>query len=111
MNAKSFLFVFVASVLSAAVARAATITNVDAAPQTVVVYSDERADDLRTMTIGPSGSVEINTGICKSKCVIRLANGDEYEFELGEDLSIDAAGLYGHPIAQGSSGATDQNRQ
>ena len=100
--------VALATALFASGAHAATITNNEAKPQAIKVYSADRSENF---TILPSDTLKIDPALCPNSCVLSLQNGDEYEFTLGDVLFIEEGAVFSEPPAQGSAGETDQSRQ
>lgn len=98
MNLKQFTGAAFAAALLAGGAQAATITNNEAKPQTVKVYS---ADRQETFTIMPSDTITVDH-ICQNDCVLALQNGDEFEFARNDDLLLEEGAVYSNPPAQGA---------
>jgi hypothetical protein len=77
-----------ASFVAATEAQALSITNRETTPQTLTVMAGDNKD---VVTIDPEQAVE---GICNAGCVIQLKNGDEYEFEGTEIVSMEDGALF-----------------
>ncbi|GAB4232051.1 MAG: hypothetical protein Kow0032_14660 [Methyloligellaceae bacterium] len=92
----------VAALLLPVPAHALTVTNEDTVDHvlTIIVNGAESTLALRP---GQRGN-----GICEDGCVIRMQNGDEYEFEGRENVVIDGEQLFLEEIAQGDGSAPDQ---
>ena len=94
----------VLGIVLAAPAQALTISNIDDASHTITVKSGGQESEL---AVGPQATVEAS---CASGCMLVLANGEQYELQGSEEVSIeggilfvDAAGadaLGGAPAAQ-----------
>jgi hypothetical protein len=88
-------------VLMTSQAEALTITNNDPVKQTITIVEGDKASNL-SLAPGESGEQ-----LCQSGCVIRMKNGDEYDFEGVEVVVIEGEVLYLEEVPQGD--AASQN--
>lgn len=85
--------------LMTAPADALTITNNDPVKQTITIIEGDKASNL-SLDPGESGGQ-----LCQSGCVIRMKNGDEYDFEGVEVVVIEGDVLYLEEVPQGDAGS------
>lgn len=100
--------VAVSAVLFAGAAQAATITNNEAAAQTIKILA---GDAEQVYTLNPADSIAIDENLCPESCVLALQNGDEFEITKSDDLVLEQGGVYMNPVQQGSGAETGQPRQ
>jgi hypothetical protein len=83
--------------LFAGQALALTITNNDAANQKITIIEGDNAAELM---LAPG---QVGEQVCRSGCIIRMQNGDEYDFEGVEVVVIEGDALYleDAPLPQG----------
>jgi hypothetical protein len=73
------------------------LTNRDAIDQKLTITENSAT---REQTLKPTESVE---GFCAGGCTIQIQNGEEYEFDGNEVVSIEEGLLYLDEPAQGSA--------
>jgi hypothetical protein len=66
---------------------ALTLTNRDSADQTIVVIE---GDKQKERTIGAGDKLQL----CEKSCVIRLPDGEDYEFDGTESVSLEEGLLF-----------------
>jgi hypothetical protein len=86
-----------AAVLAASPAMALKLTNRDATEHQMTIQENSAA---RQHTLKPSETIE---GICGGGCTIKMQNGEEYEFDGNEIVSIEEGLIFLDEPAQGSS--------
>ena len=96
-----------AAFMAVSQAQALQITNHDATEQKITVTEKEKAHDL---VVKPS---EVLDGICNDGCTIKTSDGEEYEFDGNEVVSIEEGLMFldepsdaGAPDTGGESPAT-----
>lgn len=83
-------------------ANALTITNNDPVKQTITIVEGDKASNL-ILAPGQAGEQ-----LCQSGCVIRMKNGDEYDFEGVEVVVIEGEVLYLEEVPQGDGATQNQ---
>lgn len=83
MRLGGFLIASIAGILFALPASALTISNVDPDPHTVTVTA---GTDKKELTVEPDQQVE---AVCAEGCMIELENGEQYQMQGGETVSIE----------------------
>src|SRR5262245_14793932 len=78
-------------------AQALKLTNRDTVDQKLTITENSAT---REQTLKPTESVD---GFCASGCTIQIQNGEEYEFDGNEVVSIEEGLLYLDEPAQGSA--------
>ncbi len=91
------------ALLAVVPAKAATITNNEASDQKITVL---QGDASELVEFAPGQRIE---GVCSSSCTLRLGNGDEFELEPEDVVSIEDGSLFVVPESQGSAD-TDQEK-
>ncbi len=79
----TYAFTFLAAVLAAAPAQALQLTNRDATDQKIVVTEKTGTQEL---LLKPSQMLD---GVCNSGCTMKMSDGEEYEFDGNEVVSIE----------------------
>ena len=77
-----------------------TLTNRDAADQTLIVIEGDKQSE-RTIRAGEK------LELCEKSCVIRLPDGEDYEFDGNEIVSLEEGLLYLDNPADKSKAARD----
>lgn len=108
MTNKYLLGVALGAFLFATGAQAATITNNETQDQIITLKQGDRSESY---TIAPSGTLNIEEGLCPNECVLALPNGDEFDVVRGDELILEEGGVYLNPPAQGSANEPQQNQQ
>jgi hypothetical protein len=83
MRTVSILGLSVLGLFMAFPAQALTISNTDAKPHTLTVKA---GSDSKELTIEPQKSAE---PACEPSCTIVIENGEQYELQGGEEVSIE----------------------
>lgn len=86
-------------------AYALTITNNDPVQQTITIVEGDKALEL-VLAPGQTGGQ-----LCESGCVIRMKNGDEYDFEGVEVVIIEGEVLYLEEVPGTDSGSRNPDAQ
>ncbi len=81
------LFVLAALALSPAAASAITLTNRDTTDQKLIVIEGDKQNE-RVVKSGEQ------LELCQNSCVIRLPDGEDYEFDGTETVSIEEGLLF-----------------
>lgn len=97
MHLKMIMSVAGAALLAATSAQALTLTNRDATEHKLVLIEGDAQKDL---ILKPSETLQ---DLCESGCVIQLTNGEEYEFDGTEVVSIEDGIMYLEEASPGTS--------
>jgi hypothetical protein len=90
------------SLVMASPAAALKLTNRDTAEQKMTISENNAA---REQVLKPAETVE---GFCNSGCTIRMQDGEEYEFDGNEVVSIEEGLIFLDEPGQGSAEAPKQ---
>lgn len=94
---RSLLLVACLSLAAVSPAQALKLTNRDPSDQKITVQENNGS---REQVVKPSESVE---AFCTAGCTIKMQNGEEYEFDGNEIVSIEEGLIFlDEPAAQGS---------
>jgi hypothetical protein len=83
MRLVGFLVASAAGIIFALPASALTISNADPDPHTVTVTA---GTDAKQVTVEPDQQVD---AICAEGCMVELENGEQYQMQGGESVSIE----------------------
>jgi hypothetical protein len=83
MRLGGFLIASVAGLVFAFPASALTISNVDPDPHTITVTA---GTDTKQVTVEPDQQVD---AVCTEGCLVELENGEQYQMQGGEAVSIE----------------------
>lgn len=97
MRLKYVLGVAAVAVFAATSAQAITLTNRDTSEHKLVVVEGEAQKEL---ILQPAQTLK---DVCDNGCVIQLTNGEEYEFDGTELVSIEDGIMYLEEAAQGAA--------
>lgn len=78
-------------------ANAATITNNETSDQKITVL---QGDSSEQFNFTPGQKID---GVCSASCTLRLGNGDEFELEPEDVVSIEDGSLFVEPQSQGAA--------
>ena len=93
----SIILILPLSLATVSPALALKLTNRDPVDQKLTITENAAS---REQTLKPTESVE---GFCAAGCTIQIQNGEEYEFDGNEVVSIEEGLLYLDEPAQGSA--------
>lgn len=96
MNRSIICSTILTALLFVVPADAATITNNEASDQKVTVLQGDASEQV---AIAPGQTME---GICSASCTLRLSNGDEFDLEPEDTVSMEDGSLFVEPQSQGS---------
>jgi hypothetical protein len=88
MRLANILGLGVLGIILAAPAQALTISNTDDDPHTVKIKT---GGDSTELVVEPQKAVEAP---CASGCTVELANGEQYEMNGGEEVSIEGGVIF-----------------
>jgi hypothetical protein len=100
---RSLLLVAALVLVAASPAQALKLTNRDATEQKMTIQENNGARD---QALKPAETIE---GFCNAGCTIKMQDGEEYEFDGNEIVSIEEGLIFlDEPGAQGSADAAKQ---
>jgi hypothetical protein len=100
---RSFLLVAVLSLVAASPAQALKLTNRDTTEQKMTIQENNGS---REQVLKPAETIE---GFCNAGCTIKMQDGEEYEFDGNELVSIEEGLIFlDEPGPQGSGDAPKQ---
>ncbi len=94
---RSIALVTILAVAAASPAEALKLTNHDAAAQKMIISENNGS---REQTLAPAETLD---GFCNSGCTIKMQDGEEYEFDGNEIVSIEEGLMFLDEPAQGSA--------
>jgi hypothetical protein len=100
MARSTYLLTFLAALAAASQAEALQLTNRDAEEHKIAMTEPAGAQDV---LIKPSQVID---GLCKTGCTMKMADGEEYEFDGNEVVSIEEGLMFLDEPAEGSSAGT-----
>jgi hypothetical protein len=97
-----FVLTCLAALMAAPRAEALQLTNRDTAEHKIAVTEKDSTQDL---LVKPSQVVD---GICKAGCTMKMADGEEYEFDGNEVVSIEEGLMFLDEPADANSAGTSE---